>query len=192
MPEIEKIALFDFDGVLADYDFAMIRDYDRIKSPEDAPYLSFKKDQEPAYIKERIRLIRNKSGWWQNLPEFERGFDILRIAIEQGFEINVATKAPLSAKNSWTEKAIWFEEHIKPLAPKAKLTITEDKGLLYGTVFVEDYPENIERWLTWRKRGVVIMPAHSWNQNYLHPNVTRYDGTNLCEVLEKMTWAKNR
>jgi len=192
MREIEKIALFDFDGVLADYDLAMARDYEKIKSPGDLPYCSFKRDEEPPYVKERIKLIRCNPGWWRNLPEYKPGFDILKIAIDLGFQIRTSTKGPLSAINSLTEKGEWFKEHIKSLAPESKLTITEDKGGIYGTVLVEDYWENIEKWLVWRERGLVVMPAHPWNEEHSHPSVIRYDGTNIDQVRERMLWAKNR
>src|SRR4030042_4131967 len=187
MPEVEKIALYDLDGVFVDYESVMNRDYNLIKSPEELPYCSLKEEKELPYVKERIKLIRSKEGWWKNLPELKLGFDVLKIGIELGFDIHIATKGPLSAKNSWTEKTIWFEEHIKPLAPNSKITVPQDKGLLYGTVFVEDYPKNIERWLTWRPRGIVIMPAQPSNEGYTHTNVTRYNGRNIEEVIERMT-----
>jgi|GEM_PF-4745712 len=37
----------------------------------------------------------------------------------------------------------------------------------------------IERWLTWRPRGLVIMPAQPWNEDFRHSNVLRYNGKNL-------------
>jgi len=42
----------------------------------------------------------------------------------------------------------------------------------------------VERWLSWRDRGLVIMPANEGNKNFSHPQVIRYDGSNL-EVVKK-------
>jgi 5'-nucleotidase len=56
------------------------------------------------------------------------------------------------------------------------VTITMDKGLVYGKVLVDDYPEYALRWLKWRKRGLVIMPNQPWNQGFEHPQVHRYTG----------------
>ena len=86
----------------------------------------------------------------------------------------------------------WFQKHVRPKAPEAKITITQDKGLFYGTFLVDDWPEYIERWLEHRPRGLVIMPAHSWNQNFQHSQVIRYDGTNLEAVGEALKHAKMR
>tara|TARA_Y100000310_G_C20512920_1_gene729762 strand:+ start:436 stop:588 length:153 start_codon:yes stop_codon:yes gene_type:complete len=49
------------------------------------------------------------------------------------------------------------------------MTITEDKGIVYGKVLVDDYPCYIKRWLENRPRGLVIMPAHSYNRDFEHP-----------------------
>jgi 5'-nucleotidase len=193
MKQIEKIALFDLDGTLCDYDKTIEEAYNRLmKSPDDLPYRHFKQNEEPPCFKERIRKIRNEDGWWEKLPKLKLGFDILKVAKEYDFKIHILTKGPYSSDNAWTEKVRWVKKNIKTDYPDAKLTITEDKGLVYGTVLVDDWIEYIERWFTWRPRGLVIMPAHPWNEGYSHPNVIRYDGTNIDRVREKMFWAKNR
>ncbi|MFH1365019.1 MAG: hypothetical protein ABIH28_00330 [archaeon] len=192
MKQIEKIALFDLDGTLCDYDKTIEREYNLIKSSDEIPYGHFKHDEELEYVKKRIRKIRNKKGWWEKLPRLELGFDILKVAKEFDFNIHILTKGPASSHNAWTEKVKWVKKNIKTDYPDAKLTITEDKGLVYGTILVDDWIPYVERWLTWRPRGVVIIPAHPWNENYKHPNVIRYDGSNLEQVRERMLWAKNR
>ena len=58
----------------------------------------------------------------------------------------------------------------------AQVTITEDKGLVYGKVLFDDWPNYITRWLKWRKRGLVLMLDHPWNQSFFHPNVIRIKG----------------
>jgi FMN phosphatase YigB (HAD superfamily) len=189
---IEKIGLFDLDGTLADYDSQMKTDYDRIKSQEERAYGSYPRDSEPAHVRERIRLIRNQRGWWENLPEFKLGFDILNVAVGLGFNIHALTKSPESSPNAWVEKFLWFQKHVRPKAPDAKITITQDKGLVYGTFLVDDWPEYIERWLEHRPRGIVIMPAHHWNQNFSNKQVIRYDGSDIDQVKKVLTYAKGR
>jgi len=192
MKQLEKIALFDLDGTLCDYDKIIARDYNLMKSPNEPSYKRFKDDEKPKYFERRIREIRERDGWWEKLPKLKLGFDILKIAKELDFNIHILTKGPTRSQNAWTGKAKWVQKNIKKDYPNAKLTITEDKGLVYGTILIDDYIEYVERWLTWRPRGVVIMPSHPWNEEYSHPNVIRYDGKNIDQVKERMLWAKNR
>ena len=74
----------------------------------------------------------------------------------------------------------------------ADIAITRDKGLVYGTVLIDDYPEYIKRWLEWRPRSLVVMPQHDYNKGFTHPQVIIYDNTNLAEVKEAMGVAKDR
>jgi len=189
--EIEDIALFDMDGTMCDYDGEMKRCLEKLAGPDEETILRW--DEEPEYIEERKNLIRNQPGWWQNLPAFELGFDILGMAISLGFKPHVLTKGPHSSISAWTEKVIWCRQNLPDNVP---VTITEDKGLVYGKVLVDDYLDYALRWLEWRPRGLVIMPAHPYN---LHAdesskNIIRYDGTDKSKelVFEGLKKAKER
>lgn len=70
--------------------------------------------------------------------------------------------------------------------------ITRDKSGEYGKVLVDDYPDYIEGWFKWRPRGLVIMPASSSNSEYTHPNLIRYDGSNLEHVKVALQLARDR
>jgi FMN phosphatase YigB (HAD superfamily) len=183
----ENIALFDMDGTLCDHDSALARDYNKIKSPEEPPHKPFS-DDVPEHVKDRRRLIRSQYGWWENLERLELGFNILDMAERLGFKIHILTKGPGSSPNAWTEKMRWIKKHVGDV----EMTITDNKGLVYGKVLVDDYPPYIESWLKWRPRGLVIMPAHNWNENFHHPNVIRCDGSNLDEVEKALKEAKER
>jgi len=189
---VENIALFDMDGTLCDYDKAMECDYNAIKSPNDPEYKSFSKEIENAsYLKNRVRLIRNQPGWWQNLDKLKAGFNILELARELGFDIGILTKGPRSATNSWQEKVDWIKKNI-PDADNVEITISENKSQVYGKVLVDDYPEYAKSWLGNRPRGLVIMPEYAWNKDFKHENVIHYDGTNLEQIKKALIKAKNR
>ncbi len=91
----------------------------------------------------------------------------------------ILTQGPSKNPPAWTGKKLWIDEN---LGPEVDVTITRDKGLVYGKVLVDDFPPYIERWLAWRKNGLVIMPVNELNKDYKHSRVIRYDGTNIDEV----------
>lgn len=180
----EQIVLFDMDGTLCDYEGQLIRDLQELANPSD-PIIQDLHNC-PEWIDKRIDLIRKVPGWWRNLQRLELGFDVLEICKLIGFEIRILTKGPRRTKNAWTEKVEWIHEHVVPDIPNTLMTITEDKGLVYGKVLVDDFGPYMDRWLRWRPRGLGIMPAQKWNQNYSHPNVIRYDGKNKQQIREAL------
>ncbi len=176
----QNICLFDLDGTLADLDKQIKEDMDRLKSPTDPDFDPWDMDE---WIRARRRLIVTQDGWWDNLPKFKLGFDILRIIRSFKFETHVLTKGPSKVSAAWTGKVNWCR---KNLPEDIKVTITEDKGLVYGKILVDDWPGYITDWLEWRPRGLVIMPAHNYNRSFTHPNVIRYDGTNLEQIQNRV------
>jgi len=77
---------------------------------------------------------------------------------------------------------------------RVPITMTGNKGLVYGKILVDDFPPYIEAWLKHRPRGLVIMPAHRWNEKFQHPNVLRYDGNSqqLKKIKKAMKIARDR
>ncbi|MEO6434459.1 MAG: hypothetical protein ABIP55_01695 [Tepidisphaeraceae bacterium] len=187
----ENVCLFDMDGTLADFEGHMMRDMKALRQPGEALPDVHGRDPHPAYIESRQHLIKSQSGWWRNLPKLQRGFDVLAVAREIGFKIHILTKGPRRTPVAWAEKLQWCQEHI---AGDVDITITFDKGFVYGKVLVDDYPEYILRWLQWRPRGLVIMPVHDHNRSFSHPNVVSYDATaeSLSVVRQRMQQAFNR
>lgn len=186
-PIPEQIALFDMDGTLCDYNKALKKDMEEIKSPTEILPETFY-NTEKTYLKKRVDLIRSKPGWWENLEKFKRGFDVLKITKKLGFQTYILTKGPTEKSKAWEEKVNWIRKNI----PDAKITITEDKGIIYGRILVDDYPLYIKRWLENRPRGLVIMPAHDYNKNFKHPNVIRYDGKNKKEIIDAIRIVRKR
>jgi len=188
---VENIALFDMDATLCDYDKAVKRDYDKMKAPSDPEYSAFNKEIESTdYLRNRIRILRNVPGWWQDLEKYAPGFEILNLAKDLGFSIHILTKGPRSSTNSWAEKVEWCKRNLEEY--DVNITISEDKGLVYGKVLVDDYPEYVEQWLRNRPRGLVIMPLHEWNKNFKHDNVIHYNGNNIDEIKKALLKSRDR
>ena len=89
------------------------------------------------------------------------------------------TKGPRRLPYAWTGKKLWVDSN---LGKENDLNIVSDKGKFYGRVLVDDWREYVTAWLRHRPRGLVIMPANKSNKGFSHPQVIRYDGTNLEEV----------
>ncbi len=176
------IALFDLDGTLADYDGQMRRDLRRLQRPGEAEH-PLHDSNSPNHIDARIELIKAQTGWWLNLPRLSLGFDILRVAQELGFQVQILTKGPHNTPSAWSEKVQWCHRHI---GRWVKVTVTEDKNLVYGKILVDDTPEYLLGWLEYHAGGWGIVPAQPANEGFVHPRVIRYDGINLNKVRRKM------
>jgi 5'-nucleotidase len=162
MKETENVALVDMDGTVCDYHGTLERDIRELGS--DVDKLS------PETREKLGILIRNQPGWYRRLPPIELGLDIVELLRGSGFSIMVLTKGNTRRNlNAWTEKVQWVAEHM----PYAKVTVTEDKGLVYGKILVDNFKPYVERWLQWRPRGLVILPNQPWNQDCTGPNITR-------------------
>lgn len=188
MPQAaEPIALVDLDGTLADFDGSMAAKLAALRSPgEDPDIEAYGKEKHP-WLEARRDVIKSQPGFWRNLPRITDGFAVLEMIRRVGFEVHVLTKGPFRTTMAWTEKVEWCRANL----PDIPVTITEDKGLVYGRVLFDDWPPYIERWLAWRPRGLVIMLDHPWNQGFEHPNVLRYKRLNdrhhelYCKLKER-------
>lgn len=182
------IGLVDLDGVLCDYDKAMQHDLDIMLAPGEKRYLIGLHKRHPSYVVVRMDLIKSSGEWWENLPQFKLGFDVLEILKELNFYVSILTQGPKENAIAWSHKLRWCIKNV----PYLDITITRRKGLVYGKVLVDDYPVYIQQWLEHRPRGLVIMPAHEWNKDFVHPNVIRYDGANIKEVRKALVIVRNR
>jgi len=176
----EPIALVDMDGTLCDFDGAMHAKLKELAAPGE--YEDTDEYTHRPHIQARWDLIKAQKGFWKCLEKFQLGFDVLGVLQELDFIVHVLTKGPVNTTSAWSEKAEWCKENI----PGVPVTIGMDKGLMYGKVLVDDWPSYYMRWLEWRPRGLVIVPAHRWNEDVNHPNCIRYTGENLDDVRERL------
>ncbi len=185
------IALFDLDGSLADYDGAMIRDLETLRSPAEPPITVenvWSMDKQP-HIRERMRLIKQQPGWWLDLEPIPRGMAVLNLCRSLGFDIHILTKGPKRHSNAWAEKVQWCQRY---LGQDVDVHVTSDKGMVYGKLLYDDYPDYMLGWLQHRPRGLGIMPITLHNREFTHPNVVRWDGIHLDAVANAIRAAKDR
>lgn len=91
--QAEKIALFDMDGTLANYDEGVRHGLAKISSPTDPPITVHDRAAAP-WLVERLNMVRHQRDWWLNLGVLEQNMRVLRAAQEIGFKIHILTKGP--------------------------------------------------------------------------------------------------
>ena len=104
----ENIALFDMDGTLCDYNKAMNESLEKLRSPEE-PQINWSHNDNPYYIQNRADIIRASESWWENLPKFQLGWDVLEIAKSLEYRIMILTQGPRKNPVSWSGKKKWIE-----------------------------------------------------------------------------------
>lgn len=187
----EKVALFDLDGTLAGYAEYLAVQFNKIRHPSEPIYTRDhfgQHERSPDFFEARRSYITSHGEFWEALPELPDGFRIFDICNRIGFTPMVLTQGPATKPEAWSHKLIWCQKHL----PGINVTMTRDKGLVYGRVLVDDWPEYAMRWLEHRPRGLVVMPARPWNASVNHPNIVRADDTNIEEVDRRLVMAWNR
>lgn len=186
------IGLFDLDGSLADYEYAMRRDLTSLIAPgEEMPADLW--DDSLEYLVNRKRMISNQPGWWSSLLPIRRGFKILSLAKDLGFSIMILTKGPSKNSTAWKEKVDWCHSYITPaIGEDYKIQIVQEKGTTYGKFLYDDFPDYMTSWLEHRPRGLGIMPVNDTNKEFKHPNVIKYDENNYWEVANALIRVKAR
>lgn len=171
MTESERVALFDLDCSLADYEKAIAEKLAHIMSPleQSLDWPELLAGEHPDWLKARLALIKREPGFWENLPLIPFGMEVYQMMGTLDYKRMILTKGPLSNPVAWQEKISWCAKHV----PTAGVTITHDKGLVYGKVLYDDYPPYITRWLKWRPRGKVLMLDAPHNRDFSHPAVLR-------------------
>lgn len=189
---IERIALFDLDGSLADYDLALRRDLLSLMSPAELELgqRDLWRVERHSYIHNRMQMIKNQPGWWLSLPRIEAGFEIVQMAMDIGYNVQILTKGPGSHPAAWKEKLEWCQQ--QPELKNVPVHIVSDKSLVYGHVLYDDYPSYLDSWLSNRVRGFGIMPVTDYNKSYYHERVIHWskdsadERTHIRSVLELM------
>lgn len=182
----KPLALVDLDGTLADFAGAMRRDLEALRSPGEEPMQEWDDDKQPAYMKARWSMIKRQPDWWFNLEQLEGGKFLLNTLREVGYKIHILTRAPRKLPQAWEQKVRWCMKHV----PDAEVTMTPNKGMVYGKILVDDWPDYVRPWMKHRPRGIVIMPDQPWNRTdemRSNPRIYRhYPGVNDADIKEAL------
>ena len=174
MSKSNPLALVDMDGTLVNYDGAIEYGLEKIRDPNRENPPTTRHGDLPAFMENRIKLIRGQPGWWSNLEPLAVGKEIVNTLVKLEFDLHVLTQGPRSHPPAWAEKVEWCDKHY----PNIDITVTRKKANFYGVVLVDDWPKFALSWLEHRPRGFVVMPAQPWNTefaNNANERVLRYE-----------------
>ena len=180
---MRKIAYFDLDGSLANFDLVMYTQLlkkfgDRAKQLDHV----YDSEDKPADITAEIRRVKGIKNWWLNLPRIEAGFVIVNLCKEMGYEIHIASRGPSHYPQAWAEKLMWCQK--QPELKDSPVHIVSEKSILMGDILYDDNAKYMNQWLAGNPSGVGIMLAKPENSTYKNQKVVRYNGANLKEVKE--------
>lgn len=188
MSNKRKIALFDLDSSLANYNEAMLKKLESLRGPNE-PIVTTVHGRLPDHIFNRKEMISMTPGFWINLEPIFMGMSVLQLCRNIGYRIQILTQTPKNKPIAAKEKMEWIHNYI---GEDTEFHLTRDKGVVYGRVLYDDFPEYMNSWLEFRPRGLGIMPTYDFNENYSHPNVVKFDGSNIKEVENKLIQAFER
>jgi len=184
----DNIALFDMDGTICDYVGSMLLELEKLRGPRE-PFVDpfhIRDDDRYKHLWNRMDLIKADENWWANLPKLQLGLDVMEEAKRLGYFCEILTQAPRKNPAALAGKLKWI---LANMDENTDFTLTRNKSRHYGRVLVDDFPGYVEPWLDQRPRGLAIMPSNDYNLEFAHPQVIRYDGSNIEEVkdgLEKV------
>lgn len=171
----QPIALLDMDGTLCNYYERLDADVRRVLG---ADY-----DKVTPHTRRAIELLaRQRAGWYRELEPLPLGFEIVKVLKEVGFRLMILTKGNPRTPNAYNEKVEWCQRYI----PEAEITITHDKGIVYGKILVDDWEPYVVRWLEHRPRGLVLMPDQKWNVEFKHGQLRRVATVDDIEKLRPL------
>ena len=175
------IALVDLDNSVCNHDGQLAIDLEKLRGPDEPKMMSWDKDNIPDHLFARMNLIRASSDWWEKLPVIPRGMALVEVLRKLEFRIIILTQGPKVNPAAWEGKVRWVNKNM-PFCND--ITITRDKGIVYGKVLVDDYPKYVEKWIEHRPRGLVIMPMYEYNMHFECGNLIRYHGVEQLPDIE--------
>ena len=103
--------MFDVDGTLCNYIHGLASGLQKIQSVGEATVELPIKADAPAHVWQCVQMITGSPDWWANLPRFELGFDVWKIAEELQYRRMILTQGPKRNPFAWSGKKMWIDEH---------------------------------------------------------------------------------
>jgi len=182
----------DLDGVVADFNTAMLGDYNALPEVQAGTVpgllmsqLNYNFEQLDPAIFTRLRTIFNTPGFFLKLKPLPNAIEILTRFRDNGFPSIICTAPTRDHNNlingkSADEKFSWVQQHL-PLCGN-DIMVTKDKFYTGTDMLIDDYPPNITLWCEQNPNGVGYLVDQSWNQGIKHYPINCARGS-LAQVL---------
>ena len=171
----KKTILFDLDDTLAAYSESLMEKLLKLQKPNDPPIASLNYLKAHPIHRQRMEIIKEDIEFWFFLPRLKLGFDILDIAVNNNYFVNIATKGPNHYPAAWSGKFEWCQKELSHI--KYDVTITTNKNYVHGDILVDDTPDVAIEWLSYHPNGKIIMPEQVHNKHFTHEKVLKYTGS---------------
>lgn len=172
-------ALFDVDGVLADFQGPSLREIARLGGPviepDSQPDYSIEDLPEVAPVRDGLLDMWHREGFCRSLEPYPEAVEAIAEVRSLGVPVMFVTAAMHSKFWHW-ERVEWLVEWFG--ATKYDVIFAHKKHLVDGHFLVEDSPKNAVAWALAHPDRPSFLRDHSYNRNAvdLPPNVHRVVG----------------
>jgi len=127
-------------------------------------------------------------GWCATMPTFPAAQNAVdRLGLRA--EVVYATAPMVDAPHWMYERSIWLERVFA--ADPRSVVFTHDKAHVWGDVFVDDKPENVDGWAAAHPSGHAVLWDAPYNRDWTpHGNAVRGDWITVFDILRRMEGAK--
>jgi len=168
--------LFDVDGVSADCMASMLEKIGAKATESDIVEWGFEKFLDEREKAKAYELFEDPN-FWRELPVKEGAKKVINLIKDLGHEV-VWVTSPWRSCFGWANaRRAWIEEHFGD----DSVIITSDKYHIPGDVFVDDKPDNVEKWKKAHPEKLAIIFDAPWNRDY--HGATRMNWDSIQELL---------
>lgn len=166
--------LLDVDGVAAEWTPAVAAVIKRVAGIEMDQTKWFRATDLPAESRGKVMSIISGEGFCRTLQPLRGAVEGVAELRRLGHEVRFVTS--LWGSKTWAyDRNIWLREHgFAPDAPRG-VTYSRDKYEVFGNVFVDDKPSNVQAWQNaWPHQRAVIFDQ-PWNRDAEGVRVTDWE-----------------
>lgn len=159
--------LLDVDGVVADFIGSLLETINSKLQPSDIKEWGFLEIL-PSDERAKAEAVLKKPSFWRNLPLLDGAKEGVQELRDRGFEITWLT-SPWESCPGWDRaRTEWVHHHFDERDP---VIVRKDKEKVDGDVFIDDKPDNIEKWQKAHPNKKAFIFDAPYNQKCMAPRM---------------------